>query len=109
MKNLVIASVLALSAVASFAQAPAAETQFDKTHPRRAEVNQRLAHQDQRIHREVKEGEMTKTKAAQLHKEDHRIRKEERLMASQNGGHLTKQEQHTLNQQENKVSRQIGK
>jgi len=30
-------------------------------------------------------------------------------MASQNGGHITKQEQKTLNQQENAVSRQIGK
>ena len=30
-------------------------------------------------------------------------------MASQNGGHITKQEQRTLNQQENAVSRQIGK
>jgi hypothetical protein len=29
-------------------------------------------------------------------------------MAAQNGGHITKQEQRTLNQQENKVSRQIG-
>ena len=28
-------------------------------------------------------------------------------MASQNGGHITKQEQRTLNQQENAVSRQI--
>ena len=30
-------------------------------------------------------------------------------MASQNGGHITKQEQRTLNQQENKVSNQIQK
>jgi len=30
-------------------------------------------------------------------------------MAAQNGGHITKQEQRTLNQQENQVSRQIGK
>jgi hypothetical protein len=30
-------------------------------------------------------------------------------MASQNGGHITKLEQKTLNQQENAVSRQIGK
>ena len=29
-------------------------------------------------------------------------------MAAQNGGHITKQEQRTLNQQENGVSRQIG-
>ena len=108
MKNIVIASLLALVAGATFAQSPDA-TQFDKTHPRRAEVNQRLAKQDRRIHREVKEGELTHAQASRLHREDHRIRKEERLMASQNGGHITKQEQRTLNQQENKVSGQIGK
>ena len=28
-------------------------------------------------------------------------------MAAQNGGHITKEEQKTLNQQENKVSQQI--
>ena len=47
--------------------------------------------------------------AAALHKEDHQIRTEERLMASQNGSHITKLEQKTLNQQENAVSKQIGK
>jgi hypothetical protein len=30
-------------------------------------------------------------------------------MASQNGGHITKSEQKVLNQQENQVSKQIGK
>jgi hypothetical protein len=29
-------------------------------------------------------------------------------MASQNGGHITKQEQATLNSQENGISKQIG-
>ena len=87
----------------------AAEGEFAKTHPRRAEVNHRLNNQDKRINKEVKEGEMTKAKAAKLHKEDHQIRKEERMMASQNGGHITRQEQKTLNRQENAVSKQIGK
>jgi CRISPR/Cas system-associated endoribonuclease Cas2 len=87
----------------------AAETQWQKDHPRRTEVNKRLANQNQRIKKEVKEGEMTKGQAAKLHKEDRQIRKEERSMASQNGGHITKQEQKTLNQQENAVSKQIGK
>ena len=82
---------------------------FAKNHPRRAQVNHRLNHQDKRIHHEVKEGEMSKTQAAGLHKQDHQIRQEERSMASQNNGHITKQEQKTLNQQENGVSKEIGK
>lgn len=82
---------------------------WKKDHPRRAEVNQRLNNQDKRINQERKEGEITKVQAHALHKEDHQIRQEERDMASQNGGHITKQEQRTLNQQENQVSKQIGK
>lgn len=89
--------------------AHAADGHFAKTHPRRAEVNERLANQNKRIKQEVAEGEMSKTQAAKLHREDHQIRQEERLMASQNGGHITKQEQRTLNQQEDAVSRQIGR
>lgn len=79
-----------------------------ENHPRRAEVNNRLENQNQRIHQEVKEGDMSRQQAAQLHQEDRQIRQEERNMASQNGGHITQQEQRTLNQQENGVSRQIG-
>ncbi|MCW8278409.1 hypothetical protein IMF27_24965 [Pseudomonas sp. PCH199] len=88
--------------------AMAADGQWKKDHPRRAEVNSRLANQNKRIHNEVKEGEITKAQAANLHKEDHQIRQEERSMASKNGGHITKQEQKRLNQQENAVSHQIG-
>lgn len=87
----------------------AAETQWQKSHPRRAEVNKRLARQNQRIRKEVKEGDMTNAQAATLHKNDRQVRKDERSMAAQNGGHITKQEKRTLNQQENQLSREIGK
>jgi len=87
----------------------AQETQWQKDHPRRTEVNDRLKNQNQRIKAEEKSGQISKGQAAQLHKEDHQIRKEERADAAKHGGHITKQEQHQLNQQENAVSRQIGK
>jgi len=96
--------------VSGFAAAAFAdETQWQKDHPRRTEVNSRLANQDKRINNEVKSGEISKAQAKQLHKEDHAIRQEERTMASTNNGHITKSEQHALNQQENQVSKQIGK
>jgi hypothetical protein len=85
-----------------------AETNWQKNHPRRTEVNKRLANQNRRIHNDVKDGDMSKAKAAQLHHEDHQVRQEERDMASQNGGHISKPEQRVLNQQENGVSKQIG-
>ena len=105
-----VAACFAVSAlIAGAASSVLAETQWAKNHPRRHEVNQRLANQDRRINKEVKDGQMSKAQAHQLHKEDRQIRQEERDMARQDGGHITKQEQHVLNQQENAVSRQIGK
>jgi hypothetical protein len=103
----VAAATLALSGLATSALAD--ETQWQKDHPRRTEVNKRLANQNRRIHNEVKDGQINKAQAAKLHSEDHAIRQEERSMASTNGGHITKTEQRALNQQENQVSQQIGK
>jgi hypothetical protein len=101
-----------LSAIAAlsitFAGTASAATHWDATHPRRAEVNHRLSNQDRRIHQEVRDGEMSHAEAARLHRDDHQIRHEERLMASQNGGHITRAEDRALNQQENHVSRQIS-
>jgi len=102
----VAVATLALTALAGNA---IADTQWQKDHPRREQVNNRLGNQNKRIKQERKEGEITKAQAAKLHKEDHAIRQEERTMASTNGGHITKAEQKSLNQQENQVSRQIGK
>ncbi len=83
--------------------------EWNKDHPRRAEVNGRLENQDRRINKEEREGEISKQQAQKLHQEDRQIRKEERQMAAKDGGHITKQEQQKLNQQENAVSQQIGK
>ncbi|MDP9014940.1 MAG: hypothetical protein M3O41_20200 [Pseudomonadota bacterium] len=84
-----------------------ADTTWQKNHPRREQVNNRLANQNKRIHQDVKDGTLSKSQAAALHNSDHQIRQEERDMASQNGGHITKSEQKVLNQQENAVSNSI--
>jgi|SRR5215467_4326416 len=102
-------AALTLSLGGFAATAMAGETPWQKEHPRRTEVNARLANQNRRIDQERREGEISKSQARQLHREDHAIRQEERTMASTNHGHLTKAEQRSLNQQENQVSRQIGK
>lgn len=85
-----------------------AESAWEQEHPRRAEVNARLNNQNKRIRDQVKEGELTKAQAAKLHRQDRQVRKEERMMSSQNGGHITKQEQRALNRQENAISKKIG-
>ena len=104
-KSLTATSVAVV--LASFCANAFADT-WAQDHPRRAEVNGRLANQNRRIHKEVKEGELTKGQALALHRDDHAIRTEERAMAGQNDGHITKSEQHVLNQQENALSKQIG-
>ena len=86
-----------------------ADTPWQKAHPRREQVNNRLNNQNHRINNELKEGEITQQQANQLHKQDWQIRQEERDMASQNNTHITKLEQQTLNQQENHVSEEIGR
>ena len=104
-----VTSLLTTAVLLSLAAGPvSAETAWQKTHPRREQVNDRLANQNRRIANEVKEGEITKGQARALHKEDRQIRQEERDMASQNGGHITTSEQKVLNQQLNGVSKQIG-
>ena len=101
-------SATAITAALMGAAATAsADTTWQKNHPRREQVNNRLANQNARIHRDVKNGTLTKGQAAALHHQDHQVRQEERPMASQNGGHITKSEQEVLNQQENGISKEI--
>jgi len=106
-KPIVMVMMIALAVGAS--GSAMADSKWAKEHPRRHEVNNRLANQDRRINKELRNGQITKQQAYQLHHEDHQIRQEERAMASQNGGHITNQEQAVLNQQESAVSRQIGR
>jgi uncharacterized protein HemX len=104
-KHLGFAAILV--SLAALAGTASAETTWQKNHPRRTQVNHRLANQDKRIHQDVKNGSLSKSQAANLHHEDHQVRQEERDMASQNGGHITKPEQKVLNGQENNISGQI--
>ena len=74
---LVVAIAIALAAavvpvLAQAAQGAAAEhdSNFAKNHPRREQVNERLANQNKRIKTEVAEGDLTPGQAARLHRED---------------------------------------
>lgn len=101
--------VLLTLLVLSFTGVASAKTQWQKNHPRRTEVNKRLNNQNKRINQKLRQGKITQGQAQALKREDRQIRREERNMARQNGSHITKAEKKALNQQENAVSRQIGK
>lgn len=107
---LLATSSAAFAQTATPAPAPAAGAgTWAQNHPRRAEVNARLANQNKRIDAEKASGQITGAQAKALHQDDRGIRQEERTMASTNGGHITKTEQRALNQQENSTSKAIGK
>lgn len=97
-------ATIGAGAVATTAQAG----QWDANHPRRAEVNSRLANQNKRIHHEVKDDQMSRGEAKNLHRDDRQVRQEERDMASQRNSHITQTDQHALNQQENHINKQIA-
>jgi hypothetical protein len=105
-KALIVTVMIAISGITSSAFA---QTRFDASHPRRAEVNGRLANQDRRIHNEVREGEMSHRQADRLHRDDRSIRHEERYMAGRDHGHLTRRDDARLNHRENRVSHRIGR
>lgn len=98
----VVGAGLTLCGVAS-----ASATPWQVDHPRRAEVNHRLSHQDMRIDRDMRDGRITPMQAAYIHHEDRAIRFQERRDARFDGGHITRGEQARLNHEENRVSRQI--
>jgi len=105
-----IATIGTLLAAPVFAQTTTTnETQWQKDHPRRDQVNGRLENQNKRITNEVKEGEMSKAQAKSLRANDKTIHSEEKAMASQDHGHITKTDQKALNQQLNQNSAAIGK
>lgn len=108
LKKIATMSLIALS-IAGLTASSASAMGWRANHPRRAEVNARLNRQDHRINTERREGEITAAQAHDLHAEDRGIRANERFDASQNGGHITRSEQRSLNSQENAVSGQIGR
>jgi len=107
--TLSVALILSIGGALATAQAAPEKTTWQKDHPRRVQVNHRLANQNKRIAHEVKDGQINKQQAHNLRANDKAIRGEERAMAKQDGSHLTKADQTALNQQLNKNSTQIGK
>ena len=76
-------------------------SKFAKQHPRRNEVNKRVANQRARINQGAKSGKLNAQQAQQLKADDKAIKQQEHADVKANGGHLTKPEQKQLNQEEN--------
>jgi hypothetical protein len=107
LKTLLAAAGLVV-ALAGAAGAAQADTPWQAHHPRREEVNNRLAIQNFRIHQQRRSGDISAYQAYRLHLADQRIRNQERWFARRDGGHITRFEQTRLNHEENRVSHRIG-
>ncbi len=108
MKNLIATAAAVFVFAGSFAQGPGHQRTHIKGHPRVNEVNKREDNQERRITQERKSGEIT---AAQAHADRSNLRainQEKHQMRKQDGGHLTKADQKSLNQQLNQNSNAIG-
>lgn len=108
MKSKLLFSALFI-AFLGIANVSLAQDGLAKTHPRRAEVNQRLQNQHHRINQKMRRGDISRRQAYHMHRRDHRIHQEERRMAYRHGGHITRHEQYHLNHQENRMNRRIIK
>jgi hypothetical protein len=106
-RNLLIAG-LGLAIVAGGATSALADTPWQNHHPRRVEVNHRLETLNHSIRDERREGDLSASEAARMHRHMHHIRAQERFYARHHGGHITRAEQARLNHQENGVRRHIG-
>ena len=100
--------MVTLGAVVALGGAASAQSSFDQTHPRRDEVNDRLANQNARIHAERAEGEINGRQAYRLHIADRRVRWHERHYAYNHRGHISRAEQYRLNREENRINHRIG-
>ena len=100
-------SALLTTAILAISVPSFADGRWAANHPRRDEVNDRIENQHRRITAGVRDGQLSRGQARQLHREDRAIRAEERAFASEHNGHITRGEQRLLNRQENTVSRQI--
>ena len=100
--------MIALGALAPLGAAQAA-TRWEHAHPRRDQVLDRTQHLNARIRHERREGEITGAQARNLHAQVRSTRLEQRSMAHSNWGYITKAQQAGLNQQENAISRQVGR
>jgi hypothetical protein len=71
------------------------------------EINHRLHHQNKRIDKGMRKGQLSGAEASQLHAEDQSIHNQEHQDRMEHNGHLTHAEKHQINHEENMESHQI--
>jgi hypothetical protein len=93
--------------VAGLAAPAFAETAWERNHPRRDQVNDRISNQFHRINQERREGELSRGQARAMRMQERGVLAEERADARLHGGHITRGEQAQLNRDLNAIGREI--
>lgn len=109
MRNKIATVAMSAALTLAITSAATAETRWDRNHPRRDQVNDRLHTQMRRIGAERREGDLSRSQAVALRRTDRSIRAQEWADAGQHHGHLTKAEQRQLDGELNGTSRAIGR
>ncbi len=106
--RMLIAASLVLSGLSAI-PAEAEARGWQRSHPARTHINHRIARQQVRITRQVRQGDMSRPEARGLRQDLHDVRQQERAYAraNANNGHLTGAQARDLNQQLNQTSQQI--
>ena len=111
LRTSVITAALIASGAIAVPSAASARTGWQRHHPARTEINQRIRHQDRRIRAERLEGDLTRGQAQALRSEDRAVLRQERADARADGnhGHLNRAQIRNLNAELKVNSRAIGK
>ena len=80
---------------------------FSRQHPRRAEIDRREEHQQERIGRGLRTGSLSPAEAQSLESQERTIQHQEHEEVRANGGSLTKHQAQQLNREEDMLSREI--
>jgi len=93
--------------VAGLATPAFAESVWERNHPRRDQVNDRISNQFHRINQERREGELSRGQARAMRMQERGVLAEERADARLHGGHITRVEQAQLNRDLNAIGHEI--
>lgn len=99
----------AVLALACALPAVAHDGRFERHHPRRDQVLDRVQRQDHRITHRVREGELDHRQAYALRRHDAWIAMRERRMAYRHGGYITRHQQARLNRHLDRNGWRIGR
>jgi hypothetical protein len=102
-----ILAVLLGTAAVGLSSPAFADGSWNWNHPRRAEVNRRIDHQERMIRHDVRDGQLSHAQGRAMMQQERGVRAEERADARLDRGHITRGEQAQLNGDLNAIHHEI--